>query len=92
MCLCFYLSTILNSAFHHIGLGQSGFLQLVFDLLVAFQTNFQKKVKNIGIKLDHEQLQIRSQETIKKVLKRYALAADRTHIPIIVETALCNTM
>jgi len=51
-----------------------------------------KKQEYWDTKLDHEQLQIPPQETIlKNVLKMYALAADRTHTPIIVENALCNT-
>lgn len=65
---------------------------MVFDLLVIVQTTFKKQLRILGYKLAHEQLQIPPQETIfKNVLKMYALAADRTHTPIIVENALGNT-
>ena len=63
---------------------------MVLDSFVAIQT--QKKVKNTGIKMRPcaAPNTITRNIILKNVLKMYALAADKTHTPLIVETALCS--
>ena len=52
---------------------------------------FKKQLIILGYKLVHEQLQIPSQETIlKNVLKKYALAADRTHTHLLLFKMHCR--